>query len=169
MWMYALIPFCIQGVAITFDEMYFHHKRGLPTWERIGHPIDTLSLLICILMVVFVPFSANSLKIYLGLSVLSCLMVTKDEFVHKHHCCASENWLHALLFILHPITLCVAGMMWPVIQGVTVPFWMSTWLDNAVALKQFIHMQAFTIFLFFLYQVVFWNIIWRKSPVLKNE
>lgn len=168
MWIYALIPFSLQAIAILFDEAYFHCKRGLPKWECIGHPLDTLSLLICMGIVLFVPFTENTLKIYCAFAILSCLMVTKDEFIHKHHCPGAENWLHALLFILHPITLAVAGMIWPVMQGVEVSSWISTWLDNPEALKQFMYMQTLLISIFFLYQVIFWNFIWKNHPVIKH-
>lgn len=168
MWVYALIPFCLQAVAIMIDEVYFHWKRGLPKWERIGHPIDTLSLLVCMFFVVFVPFSASALNVYCVLAVISCLMVTKDEFVHKHHCPASENWLHALLFLLHPITLTMAGLIWPISQGVEVPVWLSAWLDAPAALLFFLYMQTAVMFLFFLYQVIFWNFVWKNSPVHKH-
>lgn len=168
MWLFVLIPFFLQAVAILVDEVYFHWKRGLPRWERIGHPLDTLSLLVCLAMVVFVPFSPMAFKIYIALSVISCLMVTKDEFVHKHHCPAAENWLHALLFILHPITLAVTGVIWPFLWNVEMPAWVLVLLDNPAGLSQFIHFQAGAIFLFFLYQIIFWNFIWDKQPVQKH-
>lgn len=167
MWIFSLIPFCLQAIAILFDEAYFHWKRGLPKWERIGHPLDTLSLLSCLVMVLMVPFSAYTLKFYVALSVLSCFMVTKDEFVHKHHCPGAENWLHACLFILHPITLIMAGLMWPVIQGIEVPVWLATWLDNPSALESFLQLQVGMIAAFMVYQIIFWNFIWKDRPVLK--
>ena len=37
----------LQGLAMLVDELLFHRRRGLPRWERIGHPIDTLSVLAC--------------------------------------------------------------------------------------------------------------------------
>jgi hypothetical protein len=167
MWLYASIPFCLQALLIGIDEGYYHIKRGLPVWERIGHPIDTLFFLLCLLFTLFMPYSDTNLKIYIGLTILSCLMVTKDEFVHKHYCPAAENWLHALLFILHPITLITAGLMWPVIQGATVPTWLLYWLDNSEALHTFMTGQTLLIFIFFAYQVIFWNFIWKEKKVLK--
>lgn len=167
MWLYALIPFCLQAVAIGVDEIYFHLKRGLPKWERIGHPLDTFSLLICMAMTLWVPFDDVSLKIYIGLAVFSCLMVTKDEFIHKEHCPGAENWLHAVLFILHPITLAVAGMMWPVSQGVEVSSWITAWLDQPTALYAFLVGQNIAIGLFFCYQVIYWNFIWKNRLVIK--
>ena len=163
MWLFATIPFCLQALFIGIDEGYFHVRRGLPVWERIGHPVDTLSFLACLLFTLFMPYTDSNLKIYIGLSILSCLMVTKDEFVHKHHCPGAENWLHALLFILHPLTLITAGLMWPVIQNGELSYWM----DNQEALHTFMTGQTVAIFAFFMYQVIFWNIIWKDKPVLK--
>lgn len=163
MWIYAIIPFLLQAAAIGVDEIYFHYKRGLPRWERIGHPLDTLSLLACLAIVLFVPFTMDALYVYVGFSVLSCLMVTKDEFVHKHHCPWAENWLHALLFILHPIVLAIAGLIWPVISGTTAPDWAMAFLDDRAALQLFLSAQTLLIVLFFLYQVIFWNLIWKPG------
>lgn len=85
-WITVTIPFMLQALAILIDEWVFHRRRGLPKWERIGHPLDTLSLLLCLVYVLWVPFSTGALKVFCILSLISCLMVTKDEFVHKEHC-----------------------------------------------------------------------------------
>src|SRR5438105_13033611 len=108
MWFLGLIPFILQAIAMIFDEGYFHIRRGLPRWERIGHPVDTLSVIACMGFVLFVPFSTSTLVGYIALAAFSSILVTKDEFVHKHHCPATEQWLHALFFTLHPITLTCA-------------------------------------------------------------
>lgn len=168
MWMLALIPFFLQGVAIAIDEKVFHYRRGLPQWERIGHPLDTLSQFACMAFVLFVPFSIWALKVYCGLAFFSCLLVTKDEFVHKDHCPGAENWLHACLFILHPITLAMTGLIWPVIQGVEVSAWITAWLNQPSYLELFLQVQAALVFLYFLYQVIFWNFIWHNTPVIKE-
>jgi len=80
-----LVPFVIQALAIGFDEYYFHIKRGLPLWERIGHPIDTLSVAFCLFFVLFIPYSDTTLKWYIGLCVFSCLMVTKSASLALSH------------------------------------------------------------------------------------
>jgi hypothetical protein len=144
------IPFIVQAIVIGFDEFVFHVKRGLPKWERIGHPIDTLSVISCILFVLLVPYSSDLIKIYISLGVFSCLMVTKDEFVHKHHCPAAEHWTHALLFLNHPILLACMGLLWPEVAS------------NPVA-KGFLIVQAALIGLFFLYQIIYWNFIWKEK------
>ena len=163
MWWLAIIPFAAQGLAIAIDEGVFHIKRGLPKWERIGHPLDTLTVIACMAYVIWVPFSMTSLTIYIALSVFSTLFITKDEFVHNEYCPATEQWLHALLFILHPITLICAGFIWPVAQGISVTPWIASWLNNPEALSLFLIGQFALMSLFMLYQIVFWNLIWRES------
>lgn len=162
------IPFIIQSLVIGFDEYYFHIKRGLPLWERIGHPIDTLSLLACIFFVLIVPYSPSALKWYIATCVFSCLMVTKDEWVHKHHCEAAEQWLHALLFINHPIVLGSIGIIWWVFTGDTAPQWIQSWLNYPKVLHTMLVVQASVIALFFFYQVIYWNVIWKEKSTQKQ-
>lgn len=168
MWLTAMIPFALQAAAIVFDEGYFHIRRGLPKWERIGHPIDTLSVLICMGYVIWVPFTTTTLIGYCCLAAFSSLLVTKDEFVHTEHCPAAENWLHAVLFTLHPITLTAAGFIWPVVQKIDVAPWISRWLDNPAALQSFLYGQFSMLGLFFIYQVVFWNFLPSMSKKLTD-
>lgn len=165
MWWLSLLPFALQTIAMAFDEGYFHYRRGLPKWERIGHPLDTLSVLVCMGYVLFVPFSAKTLPLYIVLASFSSILVTKDEFVHKKHCPAAENWLHALLFTLHPITLTSAGFIWPVAQGAAVAPWIARWLNAPESLALFLRCQFSAMGLFLLYQIVFWNWIWKNKPV----
>lgn len=166
--MSALVPFALQALTIFFDEAIYHVRRGLPKWERVGHPLDTLSVLLCMAFVIWVPFSRQNLFFYILLTVFSTIFITKDEFVHKTHCSASEQWLHAILFILHPITLACAGFIWPIAQNVETSSWIASWLDNPDALRFFLYGQCFTMTLFLIYQVLFWNIIWKNKPVLQK-
>lgn len=140
--MLLTLPFLVQGVIITLDEFIFHVRRDLPKWERIGHPLDTLTVLLCIGFALIAPYSALMLKVYIGMALFSCLFVTKDEFVHKHHCPASEQWLHAILFLNHPVLLTALGMIW----AHPTPF-----------LILFLKIQAGLVTLFGLYQVIYWN------------
>jgi len=148
---------------MVLDEGVFHLRRGLPKWERIGHPLDTLTVLACMAFVIWVPFSKGALAIYIALAVFSSLFVTKDEFVHKELCPASEQWLHAILFTLHPITLTSAGFIWPVVQGAEVTPWISNWLNNPLFLQQFLHVQFGAMSCFLIYQLVYWNLIWKPE------
>ncbi len=157
------IPFLVQAVAIAWDEGHFHIKRGLPRWERIGHPIDTFSVLVCFAYVLMIPFSMAALKGYLVIAAISCILVTKDEFVHKHHCPAAEHWVHALLFINHPILLSAVGMMWGAWSAAPEMNWLLIWLKEATMLKTFVWGQLGAVFMFFIYQIVYWNIIYAKK------
>ncbi|NGX50237.1 MAG: hypothetical protein K1060chlam2_00078 [Chlamydiae bacterium] len=164
---WIFLPFLLQALLIGVDEFVFHVKRGLPKWEKIGHPADTLSVILCFLFILWVPYSPGAVKVFIGLAIFSCLMVTKDEFIHKHHCPASENWLHAVLFVLHPIVLALAGIVWAASFAVAPPQWISPFLTNPSTLRTALITQTLLLSLFFSYQVIFWNVIWREKPVLK--
>jgi len=157
-----LFPFILQILVIFFDEFYFHIKRDLPRWERIGHPLDTLSVLLCFAYVLLFPFDALHLKIYIGLAVFSCIFVTKDEFVHKECCPASEQWLHALLFLNHPILLVLLGILWPLYQADPLPSFLLAFQKDREIVKLFLWTQTLFIGLFALYQALYWN-VWRKK------
>jgi hypothetical protein len=158
-----LAPFIVQTLVILIDEFYFHVRRGLPKWERLGHPLDTLTVLICFFFLIFVPYSSLALKIYIGLAIFSCIFVTKDEFVHKECCPASEQWLHALLFLNHPVVLASAGLIWLTFGRAEVPTWLSGLIPYAQMLRTFLWMQSGMVALFFVYQLVYWNLVW-KAP-----
>lgn len=160
--MYWWIPFALQALIMLFDEAYFHIRRGLPRWERWGHPLDTLSVIVCIGWVLLVPFSSMSLKIYGIFALISCLLVTKDEWVHKEHCPATEQWVHALLFTLHPILLIMVGIMWAVSQGVPLPSWIDVVCVRSPLLIPFLWGECAVLVLFFIYQIIFWNILWDR-------
>jgi 2-polyprenyl-6-hydroxyphenyl methylase/3-demethylubiquinone-9 3-methyltransferase len=110
---WLMIPIALQAAAMLIDEGWFHRRRGLPRWERIGHPLDTLTILACLgWLALSAPEDAHALPVYVALAVFSTLFVTKDEAVHARLCTAGEHWLHALLFTLHPIVLAAFAMLW---------------------------------------------------------
>lgn len=143
-------PFVLQALFMMFDEFYFHRRRGLPAWERIGHPLDTLALLVCIGYILYIPFSPQALLIYMGLAVFSSVFVTKDEAVHNKKCGAGEQWVHSLLFLLHPVVLICSGLLWP---SLTSSFW----------LRSIFILQFFMVASFLLYQFIYWNFIWKQK------
>lgn len=137
---YCLIPIVLQGAAMVVDEGVFHRARGLPRWERIGHPLDTLTLIACLIWLLAVsPGSSFAVPGYVLLGVFSTLFVTKDEGVHARLCSAGEHWLHAVLFVLHPIVLAAFGYLW--------------WTGNAGLL---VGQLGITV-AFMIYQVIYWN------------
>jgi len=156
-------PFILQVLIIFFDEFYFHIKRDLPRWERIGHPLDTLTVLLCFVYVLFFPYDAWHLKIYIGIALFSCIFVTKDEFVHKECCPASEQWLHALLFLNHPIILALLGVIWPLHSAEHLPAFLLSFEEDRGLVSGFLWMQTLFIGLFALYQALYWNVLRKKD------
>lgn len=102
----------IQGLLMAIDEFSFHKMRGLRKWERIGHPIDSLFYSIPLFISAFLPASELNRVLFVGASVFSCLLITKDEFVHMRECGPSEHWVHACLFLLHPAILYGIALLW---------------------------------------------------------
>lgn len=132
----------IQGILMFVDEFYFHHKRRLKKWERIGHPVDTLFFALCFLFVLFNPFDNQS--IFFILAIFSSLIITKDEWVHSKECEPMEQWLHAVLFVIHPISI---GALY------------FAWKQN---LYNIIIIQSIIITLFGMYQTFYWNFFTKR-------
>ena len=154
------MPIAIQALAMFFDEFYYHWKRGLPKWEQVGHPVDTTSVLLCFGMTVFSEFSIENLAIYIGFAVFSSLLITKDEFVHAEHCEPGEAWLHSVLFVLHPMVLLAMAYAW-FLSNTAVLHWPVAFTNSLGVgpsqLRFFLQTQFAVIFLFFIYQIVYWR------------
>jgi hypothetical protein len=146
--MSPLVPagaFGVQAVLMLADEFHFHHKRRLPRWERIGHPLDTLSVFGCYAMTLALSPGDGAVGFYIVAAVSSCLFVTKDEFVHAKSCGPAEHWLHALLFVVHPVVLTMAALLW--IQG---------------GHRTLLAAQCLATLAFGIYQIVYWNGPWKQ-------
>ncbi|MDQ3368146.1 MAG: bifunctional 2-polyprenyl-6-hydroxyphenol methylase/3-demethylubiquinol 3-O-methyltransferase UbiG, partial [Myxococcota bacterium] len=138
-----LAPVGVQALAMLVDEVWFHRRRGLPRWERIGHPLDTLTIVLCLGWLLAMPRDASAaLPGYVALAIGSSLFVTKDEPVHARLCSGGEQWLHAVLFVLHPIVLGAFGLLW--------------WQGETGLLA----VQLAVTVAFLGYQVGYWN-VWR--------
>ncbi|HTR50944.1 MAG TPA: bifunctional 2-polyprenyl-6-hydroxyphenol methylase/3-demethylubiquinol 3-O-methyltransferase UbiG [Kofleriaceae bacterium] len=152
----AAVPIALQALAMVADEGVFHRKRELPRWERIGHPLDTLSIALCIAWLLAAPRTwSGALPVYVGLATSSTLFVTKDEGIHAKLCSAWEHWLHAMLFALHPVVLAAYGALW--------------WSGRHGTL---LAVQLAGVVAFGAYQAIYWN-AWRRarpsaSPVVDN-
>lgn len=94
----------LQGASILVDELYFHRRRGLPRWEIWGHPLDTFFFALALFLVWF----QGSTAISIAAAVFSTLFILKDEWVHAKNCSGGELFLHAFLFVLHPVVLYLA-------------------------------------------------------------
>lgn len=139
--MIEILPFALQGVVMGVDEFYCHQRRSLRRWERIGHPLDTCTFLIALGAL----FVSDRVWVFTVLAVFSCLFITKDEWEHRELSAAFENWLHAVLFVLHPVVLGWAGYLRFSGSAAFLPA-----VGTAFALASG----------FLVYQIVYWN-WWR--------
>lgn len=107
-----LLPFALQGLAMGADEFGFHRRRAVPRWEWLGHVLDTLVFLGCLALPLLLAPTPAHVRLFAALAVGSCLLITKDELIHQRLCSGGEHWLHAVLFILHPVVLIATAMLW---------------------------------------------------------
>lgn len=143
--MIYVLPFVLQGIILGVDEFYCHRKRKMRRWERLGHPLDTLTFVACLTCLYFSEKSSAALFIYAMLGIFSCLFITKDEWEHRDLTTGFENWLHSLLFILHPIVLIWAAALWE--QQILWP----------------IEVSMIGATLFMLYQGIYWNLLHAEN------
>ncbi len=153
----------IHATLMLFDEFYFHRKRRLGLWERIGHPVDTFFTLICFILVLFFSMSKNNILIYLIFSIISCLIIIKDEGVHLQLCNKNEQFIHAVLFVCHPLVLLGLFLCWPSFSSPAFP---SLSLFSSPLLKKIITLQFISIILFFFYQIFYWNFYQKVSKII---
>jgi hypothetical protein len=132
----------MQAFIMFLDEE-FHKKRCLGLWERLGHPLDTITVLVPLLFSVVTPHSHSSAQTYAFLALFSCLFITKDEFIHAKVCLPIEHWLHAILFILHPLVFLA-----------TYFFWSKGGFEHVLIV------QSVLTFFFLIYQVLRWSLPW---------
>ena len=142
-----LLPFGLQGLAMTIDEFGFHHHRAVPRLECMGHVLDTLVFLACITCPLLFPPTPANLRLFGGMAAFSCLLITKDEFIHQRLCSGGEHWVHAILFVLHPLVLVATAFLW-ISLG-----------TQALPLLQF---QVLLVSGFIVFQVSFWTM--RRGP-----
>ncbi|MDP2306313.1 MAG: hypothetical protein Q8P18_09830 [Pseudomonadota bacterium] len=145
--MLLLLPLAAQAAVMAVDEGWFHRRRGLPRWERLGHPLDTLTVLLTYVWALTTdPDRPGAIGVYTALAVFSCLFITKDEFVHARVCSALECWLHALLFVLHPIVLWAFYVLW-----------------QSGGHSELLRAQAALTLLAGTYQLIYWSVWWKPE------
>lgn len=142
----AITLMALQAFIMLIDELHFHRRRGLPRWERVGHPLDTASVFGCSVLTLCLEPTRAAWVGYALLATVSCLLVTKDEFVHAERCKPAEHWLHALLFVLHPLLLLAIAALW---------------YERA---RTVLLAQTLATGLFGLYQSIYWNFVARPDP-----
>ncbi len=138
----ALAVFALQGLLMVVDEFGFHRHREIPRWERIGHPLDTLTVIVPFAVALWLPPGAPWTLLFIAAAAFSCVFVSKDEWVHARLCSPAEQWLHALLFLLHPVLFLMAFLLWR--DGHA--FWLAV--------------QTVLIATFLVWQIFYWNGPW---------
>lgn len=143
-----VLPFALQTGTMMVDEFLFHRERGLPLWERIGHPLDTLTVIICYGFVLTAAPSRAALLVFVGLACFSALFTAKDELIHARLCRRAEHQTHIVLFVLHPLVLAAVGLLW--------------WLGTPHG-RFLLYGQATLTTLFMFHQIVYWNLLRSRS------
>jgi 2-polyprenyl-6-hydroxyphenyl methylase/3-demethylubiquinone-9 3-methyltransferase len=92
-----------------------------------------------------------ALPVYGALAVFSTLFVTKDEPVHARLCGPGEHWLHAVLFVLHPIVLAAFALLW--------------WQGERALLA----IQLGVVVAFGAYQAIYWNVVRARAERVVNN
>jgi hypothetical protein len=158
---WALVaPLAVQGAAMIVDEGHFHRKRGLGAWERIGHPLDTLTVIACLAWTHLAAPSPQAVAIYAMLAVFSSIFITKDELVHARRCSGGEHWLHAVLFVVHPLALLSVGLLWLGANGQE-----PAWLGGSAPATSILAGQLAMTAAFCAYQTLYWNFQWTtRAP-----
>jgi hypothetical protein len=151
----VVIPALIQATAMLADEGWFHRRRGLPRWERIGHPLDTLTTALCYgWLVATRPEAPHALSVYIGLAIFSCLFITKDELVHAAQCEPREIWLHSILFVTHPVVLMAFGLLW--------------W-SGGEPVRWILQLQLLLTLAFAIYQVLYWSVFCNRTSTTASN
>lgn len=144
-------PLALMGLLLAVDEAAFHRRRGLGRFEALGHPADTASVALPLLLAAAAPRAPGWLAAYVALAAASCLLVVKDESVHLRECGAGEQRLHALLFMLHPLVLVAAERLWLArSEGSSAAAWI-------------LRGQVLATCAFALYQLVAWRKAWLPT------
>lgn len=138
------VPFILVTLLMGYDEV-LHKRRGLGPWEKLGHPIDTLTVFAPLSFITINEYSYHRLIIFIILGAFSCLVVTKDEFIHTQECEAIENWVHSMLFILHPMIFAASAIIWKYHPE-----------------DDFLTVQAIGVGVFMIYQVIRWSFSWKE-------
>ena len=161
------MPLAVQALLMAFDEFYFHHKRGLGKWEQIGHPLDTLTVIACLGWTLIAEPEPKAILVYLVLAAASCIFITKDEFVHARTCSGGEQWLHAVLFVGHPLCLASIGLAWPALHlgSMGLPSYLADTSHDRLPLASVLLGQFAVTVGFCFYQALYWNLLWpRRVP-----
>ena len=159
-----ILPLLLQAFALLADEFYFHRKRGLGYWESWGHPVDIMCFLLFIGWIETQSWSESNFAIALGFAAISCLIITKDEWVHQKEASLGETWLHSFLFVLHPIVIASLLLAWPIRDGENLPW--KDWMQPLLPVFKWYFAPAL---LMLIHQIFYWNFLNPSSSQKKKS
>jgi hypothetical protein len=157
-WAAAAAPWWLLSLGMLVDELRYHRARGLPVWERVGHPVDTAVMLSCLALTFVSAPTRRALLAFAALSFLSMALITKDEGVHLRACTPGEARLHAALFMLHPLALLSTLAAWAAPEALAAAG------ADAARLRLALAAQLGVGAAFWLYQVLYWNFLCEAAP-----
>ena len=102
----------LQAALMLVDERVFHRERALGQWESWSHVADSAAFAAALAPAALLAPTQGAALAYAALALASTALVTKDEWIHARECGGTEQWLHALLFALHPCVLIAIGASW---------------------------------------------------------
>ena len=106
-------PFVVlQAALMIVDERVFHRARSLGEWESWGHVADSAVFAAALAPAALLAPAHGPAMLYAAGAVASTLLVTKDEWIHAGECGGAEQWLHSLLFVLHPCVFLSVAALW---------------------------------------------------------
>ncbi|MGZ3697942.1 MAG: hypothetical protein ACXWPM_10810 [Bdellovibrionota bacterium] len=157
----AAILFGLQLLLFLVDEFAFHRKRGLSGAERWGYPLDLLSIIMGLSFPLFIPYT-NSTKLAFGIVFLLSLFIVTKDTIRNRSCTGGEHWVHAWLFMLHPLVLILAGASWVLLRGsigALVPV-------DTRHLRLVVGIQAGALALLAVFQILRWNLMRSTVPTV---
>jgi 2-polyprenyl-6-hydroxyphenyl methylase/3-demethylubiquinone-9 3-methyltransferase len=95
-------------------------------------------------------------------ALFSALFVTKDEWVHSAQCSPTENWLHSVMFILHPLVFLSAGLIWINPES---------FLERSTSEFLWLGLQGHLgiVVLFLVYQLIYWPFFGAEKKDVDNR
>ena len=155
-WVLLLLPFALLGVVTSVDELYYHRKRGLPRWERLGHPLDLLAFVFCWAWMATHDFNDTNLCVYVGLTSFACILSTKDEWVHAELCPPGEQWMHSMMFMFNPVVFFCGGFIWACAPS-TLAVPATHWEETAQFLHPLIYLNTIGYVILLIYNFTYWH------------
>ena len=109
--LFITITTVLHATLFYIDEYILNKKRGLTQIEINSALADGVLYLTLVGMTLFAPYNHVTKYIYLGLCLVSCLSIIKNEWLYPQ-LDKLERLIHAGLYVLHPLILYAFYLSW---------------------------------------------------------